>query len=41
MTPMLIGYFPKRTMKRPDWLKSADVDEVGSVSNHVSEGPED
>ena len=41
MTPMPIGYFPKRTMKRPDWLKSADVDEVGSVSNHVSEGPED
>ena len=38
---MLIGYFPKRTMKRPDWLKAAGVDEVCSVSDCLSEGPED
>ncbi|MBI3415804.1 MAG: hypothetical protein HY043_10900 [Verrucomicrobia bacterium] len=40
MTPILIGYFPKRTMKRPDWLKAAGVEEVCSVSNCVSEDPD-
>ena len=40
MTPILIGYFPKRTVKRPDWLKSAGVEEVCSVSTCVSVGPD-
>lgn len=40
VTPTLIGYFPKRTMKRPDWLKAAGVEEVCSVSTCVSDGPD-
>ena len=40
MTPTLIGYFPKRTMQRPDWLKVAGVDEVCGVSTCVSNAPE-
>lgn len=39
VTPTLIGYFPKRTLKRPDWLKAADVEEVCSVSTCISEAP--
>jgi hypothetical protein len=38
MTPKLIGYFPKRTAARPDWL-TADVQEVCSASECVSSGP--
>jgi hypothetical protein len=40
MLPTLIGYFPKRTKKCPDWLKAAGVEEVCSVSSCVSDGPE-
>jgi hypothetical protein len=40
VTPTLIGYFPKRTMKRPDWLKAAGVEEVCSVSTCVSGAPD-
>lgn len=40
MTPTLIGYFPKRTLKRPDWLKARGLEEVCSVSNCISEGPD-
>ena len=40
MTPTLIGYFPKRTLQRPDWLKAAGVDEVCSVSACVSKAPD-
>ncbi len=40
MTPTLIGYFPKLTMKRPDWLKSVGVEEVCSVSTCVSGAPD-
>jgi hypothetical protein len=40
VTPTLIGYFPKRTLKRPDWLKAAGVEEVCSVSTRVSEAPD-
>jgi hypothetical protein len=40
VTPKLIGYFAKRTTKRPDWLKAARVEEVCSVSTCVSEGPD-
>ena len=36
----LIGYFPKRTMKRPDWLKASGVEEVCSVSTCVSNAPD-
>jgi hypothetical protein len=40
-TPALIGYFPKRTVRRPDWLRAAGVEEVCSVSTCVSRGPGD
>lgn len=39
MIPILIGYFPKRTMKCPDWLKAAGVEEVCSVSTCISNAP--
>lgn len=39
-TPILIGYFPKQTLKRPDWLKAKNVEEVCSVSECTSEGPD-
>jgi hypothetical protein len=35
-----IGYFPKRTMTRPDWLKAAGVDEICSVSTCISPAPD-
>jgi hypothetical protein len=35
------GYFPKRTLRRPDWLKVPSVEEICSVSTCVSAGPED
>jgi len=41
VAPALIGYFPKRTRQRPDWLEAAGVDEVCSVSTCVSSGPGD
>jgi hypothetical protein len=34
------GYFPKRTIRRPDWLTAAVVEEVCSVSTCMSPGPE-
>jgi hypothetical protein len=37
---VLIGYFPKRTAHRPEWLQAAPIDEVCSVSECISEGPE-
>jgi hypothetical protein len=40
VTSTLIGYFPKRTMKSPDWLKAAGVEEVCSVSTCVSKDPD-
>jgi hypothetical protein len=40
MTPILIGYFPKRTLRRPDWLKAAGVEEICSVSSCISEDPD-
>ncbi|MEO8427798.1 MAG: hypothetical protein ABI651_11875 [Verrucomicrobiota bacterium] len=40
VTPILIGYFPKRTVKRPDWLKTAGVEEICSVSDCISKGPD-
>ena len=41
MTPTLIGYFPKRTEKHPDWLKGSGVEEICSASKCISRGPED
>lgn len=38
--PILIGFFPRKTMARPDWLKCPGVQEVCSVSNCFSEPPE-
>ena len=40
MTPTLIGYFAKRTVGRPDWLRAPGVAEVCSVSCCVSEDPD-
>lgn len=40
MTPILIGYFPKQTAKKPDWLDVPHVAEVCSVSECVSSGPD-
>ena len=34
--PTLIGYFAKLTMKRPDWLKAPQVDEICSASTCMS-----
>jgi hypothetical protein len=39
MSPILIGYLPKRTIKRPEWLK-ADVEEICSASECSSSGPD-
>jgi hypothetical protein len=39
--PKLIGYFPKRVAKRPDYVRAANVDEICSVSEHISNGPKD
>lgn len=40
MEPVLIGYFPKTVVTRPDWLAAEGVREVCSVSECVSPGPE-
>lgn len=40
MKPTFIGYFPKRTIKRPDWLKAVGVEEVCSVSTCISNAPD-
>jgi hypothetical protein len=39
--PVLIGYFPKKTVRLPEWLKAAHIEEVCSVSECVSAGPAD
>ena len=36
--PTLIGYFAKRTMGRPHWLKAPQVEEICSASDCLSEG---
>ena len=40
-SPQFVGYFPKRTLPKPDWLNVEVVAEIGSVSNCMSRGPED
>ncbi len=37
----LVGFLPKETMSRPDWLGNDKVEEICSVSEHVSKGPSD
>jgi hypothetical protein len=39
--PVDAGYFPKRTVKRPEWLKASEVEEICSVSLCISDGPSD
>lgn len=39
MEPTLIGYFPKKTATRPDWLKVSHVEEICSASECISVGP--
>jgi hypothetical protein len=41
VNPILIGYFPKRTAPRPEWLHAAGVEEVCSVSTCMSDAPVD
>ncbi len=41
MTPILIGYFPKHTERKPDWLSAAGVEEICSVSCCISQDPDD
>lgn len=36
---MLIGYFPKKVVQRPDWLKAPDVTAIRSVCECISSGP--
>jgi hypothetical protein len=38
--PVGVGYFPKRTQTRPEWLKASVVREICSVSECISSGPE-
>jgi hypothetical protein len=42
MQPLvLIGYFPKKVVRRPDWLEAAGVRAIRSVCECVSSGPPD
>lgn len=36
--PVLIGYFAKPTIRRPDWLKASWVEEICSASDCISGG---
>lgn len=38
---ILIGYFPKRKMLRPVWLKNPQIEQICSASDCISEGPID
>jgi hypothetical protein len=38
--PILIGLSLKHTIKRPLWLKNEGVEEICSVSEHISERPD-
>lgn len=39
--PVGVGYFPKRTASRPEWLQASTVREICSVSECISRGPAD
>ena len=38
--PLFVGYLPKRTVVRPDWLRKASVTAICSVSECISRGSE-
>ena len=38
---VLIGYFPKKVMERPEWLRVPGVKTIRSVSDCMSSGPDD
>ena len=38
---ILIGYFPKQIVPRPEWLKAPGVLDICSVSECMSSGPDD
>jgi hypothetical protein len=38
--PIFIGFFPKVTQLRPEWLKVVSVKEICSVSDCISKGPD-
>ena len=40
MEAVLIGYFPKRTVPRPEWLQAPQVLEICSASCCISEAPD-
>jgi hypothetical protein len=40
-TPVFVGFFPKLTVPRPDWLQVEAVKEIASVSSCISPAPED
>ena len=39
ITPVFVGFFPKKTAPKPDFLKADHVTEIASVSNCISAGP--
>jgi len=39
--PVLIGFFPKKTARPDAWFGKTSVEEVCSVSNCISSGPDD
>ncbi len=41
MNPIPIGYFAKIVVKRPDWLMVPNVEDICSVSECMSAGPDD
>ena len=40
MEPVLIGYFPKRSTAKPDWLNAPAVREICSVSHCIASAPD-
>ncbi len=38
--PILIGFFPKKTARPDSWFGETNVEEICSVSNCISKGPE-
>ncbi len=39
--PIFVGFFPKVTQPRPETIKVASITEICSVSEHISQGPDD
>ena len=40
MTPILLGYFPKRVAATPEWMSKRGIAEIGSVSLCIAGGPD-